>query len=141
MPHPHIEKTYQTTINTSVSKLWNALIDPAQVKQYFFGTQQESSFIVGSPITWQGEFDGKTYLDKGVILDFQPEKRLAYSYLSSWSQMEDIPENFLTVSFDFRAAKNHSVLSIHFTSYDEARAEQSEKSWEMIVNQLKALVE
>ncbi|OYU84823.1 MAG: ATPase [Flavobacterium sp. BFFFF2] len=141
MPHPHIEKTYQTIINTSVSKLWNALIDPDQVKQYFFGTQQASSFAVGSPITWQGEFDGKTYLDKGVILDFQPEKRLAYSYISSWIVMEDIPENYLTVCFSIQPTEDHVVLLIRFTSYDEARAEQSEKSWEMIVNQLKALVE
>ena len=56
------------TINASVDAVWQALTDPALVKRYLHGTNMETSWKVGGPITWKGEWKGKAYADKGTVL-------------------------------------------------------------------------
>ena len=51
-------------INAPAAQVWKALTDPAIIKQYFFGTNVETDWKKGSPITWTGEWEGKTYQDK-----------------------------------------------------------------------------
>jgi uncharacterized protein YndB with AHSA1/START domain len=48
-----------TTINASISKVWEALITPSIIKQYFFGTDAISDWKVGSPLIFKGEWQGK----------------------------------------------------------------------------------
>ncbi len=62
------------TINAPVNKIWQALTDPAQIKEYLFGTNTVSDWKKGSPITYEGELEGKKYQDKGTIIDIIPEK-------------------------------------------------------------------
>ncbi|MFY8036896.1 MAG: SRPBCC domain-containing protein, partial [Cyclobacteriaceae bacterium] len=46
-------------INASSQKVWTALTDPEMVKQYFFGTKLQTTWKVGDPITFSGEWEGK----------------------------------------------------------------------------------
>ena len=62
---------------TRLSAVWNALVDPAIIKQYMFGTTVTSDWKEGSPIVWKGEWQGKPYEDKGVILRMQPHASAA----------------------------------------------------------------
>ena len=39
-----------------------------------FGTDAVSDWKEGSPITWKGEWEGKHYEDRGVILRLEPER-------------------------------------------------------------------
>jgi uncharacterized protein YndB with AHSA1/START domain len=55
-------------INAPTSKVWDALVNPEMIKQYMFGTNAISDWKKGSPIVFKGEWQGKTYEDKGVIL-------------------------------------------------------------------------
>ena len=57
-----------TTIDAPVLMVWKALVTSETIKQYMVGTTVVSDWIVGSPITWSGEWQGKAYEDKGVIL-------------------------------------------------------------------------
>ena len=57
--------TAQTEIDASPDKVWDALTDPDQIKQYMFGSQVETDWRPGSPIVWKGEYEGKQYEDKG----------------------------------------------------------------------------
>ena len=72
----------ETTINASADKVWNALTDPELIKKYMFGTTVISDWKEGSKIIWKGEWEGKTYEDKGKILRFEPKKNLQYSHFS-----------------------------------------------------------
>src|SRR3954469_7535555 len=90
------------TINAPAQKVWQALTDPAIVKQYFFGTNVQSDWEKGSPITWTGEWQGKQYQDKGTILDITPGKYVKYSYWSSMGGTEDKLENYQNVSYDLK---------------------------------------
>jgi uncharacterized protein YndB with AHSA1/START domain len=133
--------SYNTTIKASVEKVWNALTVPEIVKQYFFGTNQASTYKPGDAITWDGEYEGQKYLDKGEILECEPLKKLSYSYLSSWSGKEDKPENYLMVKYDLLAIDSGTKLTVTFSSYDAERAKHSENSWATIIDGLKKIVE
>lgn len=50
---------YKTTINAPLEKVWKALTEPEIVKQYFFGTDLVTDWKVGSPIIFQGEWEGQ----------------------------------------------------------------------------------
>lgn len=133
--------SYKTTINAPIQKVWEALTVPEIVKQYFFGANQQSTYKVGDPITWDGEFQGQKYLDKGEIIECEPMKKLSYSYLSSWSGKEDKPENYLLVKYNLSAIENETELTITFSSYDEELAKHSEGNWASVIDGLKKIVE
>ena len=86
---------YQTIIKAPIEKVWDALVNPEIVKQYFFGSTQETDWKIGSQIVWTGEYDGTKYVEKGKVIEFIPNQKLSYSYLSSWSGLEDKEENYL----------------------------------------------
>ena len=133
--------TYKTTIKAPVEKVWEALTDPAIVKQYFFGSDQVTDWQVGSPILWTGEYEGTQYTDKGTVLEFIPHERLSFSYLSSWSGLEDLPENYLRVTYEVQPAEEGTLLSITQSNYNEEKARHSEQNWAIVTEGLKKLVE
>ena len=47
---------------------------------------------MGSPLIFQGEWEGKSYQDKGNILASEPGKLLQYNYWSGFSGLEDVEE-------------------------------------------------
>jgi len=49
-----------TTVNAPASKVWDALTNPAIIKQYMLGTQVTSDWKVGSSIVYKGEWQGKS---------------------------------------------------------------------------------
>src|SRR5947207_2212477 len=81
-------------LNAPVDKVWDALTNPALIKQYLFGTNVAATWDVGSPITWSGEWEGRSYTDKGTVLKADHGKVLQYSYFSSLSGKPDLPENY-----------------------------------------------
>jgi uncharacterized protein YndB with AHSA1/START domain len=133
--------SYTKTINAPIEKVWDALTAPEIVKQYFYGTNQQSTYKVGDPITWDGEYKGQKYLDKGEILECEPFGKLSYSYLSSWSGKEDKPENYLLVAYSLLSKETGTELTITFSSYDEGQSKRSEGDWAMIIDELKKVVE
>jgi hypothetical protein len=42
--------------------------DPERIKEYYLGAEVQTDWQVGSPITFKGEWEGKSYEDKGEIL-------------------------------------------------------------------------
>jgi uncharacterized protein YndB with AHSA1/START domain len=131
-----------TSIHASTEKVWDALTNPEIVKQYFFGTNQQSDWKPGSDITWTGQWEGKAYKDKGKILDIIPGKRLQYTYYSSMSGEEDKPENYRTVTFELSGSGNSTELTItqDNNKSEESRA-HSEQNWNMILDAMKKLLE
>ncbi len=87
-------------INVPVSKARQALVDPKLIKSYLFGTDAKSDWKKGSKITYTGEWQGEQYVDKGEIIEIEPEKKLHTTYLSGNSGMEDKPENYANVIYE-----------------------------------------
>lgn len=124
------------------SKVWNAFIEPEQIKKYFFGTETKSTWKVGSPITFSGVWEGKSYLDKGTVLQFEPEKMLKYNYWSSFSGTDDVPENYANITYEVEEKDGKTIVTVtqDGLASEEARA-HSEQNWLMILNNMKTLVE
>src|SRR5687767_4753808 len=92
--------TATVDIAATSERVWAALTDPVQIKQFMMGSQVETDWRVGSPITWKGEFEGKTYEDRGEIVAFEPGRKLAMTHFSPLSGDEDTPENYHNVVFE-----------------------------------------
>jgi uncharacterized protein YndB with AHSA1/START domain len=131
-----------TTIQAPVAKVWDALVTPATIKQYMFGTTVVSDFKKGSPITWKGEWQGKKYEDKGVILDLQPKRKLAYSHFSPLSGLPEKPENFHNVTIELVDKGKQTLVSLsQDNNADEKERDHSQKNWEMMLSGLKKVLE
>jgi uncharacterized protein YndB with AHSA1/START domain len=131
-----------TTIDAPAGKVWNALTNPAMIKQYMFGTTVKSDWKKGSAITFKGEWQGKKYEDKGVILDIEPQRKLRYSHFSPLSGLPDKPENYHNVTIELSANGKQTVVSLaQDNSKTEEEREHSEKNWGMMLMSLKKLLE
>lgn len=129
-------------INVPVAKVWNALINPDLIKQYFFGTNAISDWKVGSQLIFRGEWEGKTYEDKGTIQEITPNKLLRYNYLSSMSGLEDLPENYANITYELSEANETTTLSITQDNVANEKArEHSEQNWNYVLNNMKELLE
>lgn len=141
MKNDHIAKA-SLFINASPEEVWKALTTPELIKKYFFGTTAISDWKVGSKLEWKGVWEGKEYLDKGVILKSGPPSRFQYTYLSSMSGMEDIPENYANVNYELESRNGGTQLTIIQTgNADEKSKEHSEQNWMMVFNGMKEMLE
>jgi uncharacterized protein YndB with AHSA1/START domain len=130
------------TINATPERVWKALTDPAEIKQYLFGTNTTSDWKKGSPITYKGEWEGKSYEDKGKIIDIRPGELLHTTYLSSMSGKEDKPENYANVIYRITRSGNQTILTItQDNNADEKSRDHSQQNWNMVLQGLKKLVE
>lgn len=141
MPDYLIAKA-ETKINAPIDTVWDALIDPNTIKKYMFGTTVTSDWKKGSSISWKGEWQGKAYEDKGRILDIVPGKKLSYSHFSPLSGLQDVPENYHTVTIDLGRKDNQTLVSLTQDKNEtEQDKEHSQKNWTMMLESLKKLLE
>jgi len=129
-------------INNTVARAWQALTDPALIKEYLFGTTVTSDWKLGSNITYTGEWEGKSYEDKGQIIDVIPFKRLHTTYWSGMSGKPDIPENYVNVVYDVEPDDDGVVVTITQDGIDnEAGVEHMKKNWGMVLDGMKKVLE
>jgi uncharacterized protein YndB with AHSA1/START domain len=131
-----------TKIDAPPAKVWDALVKPELIQKYMFGATVVSDWKVGSPIVWKGEWQGKKYEDKGVILEMQPQKRLRYSHFSPLSGLPEKPENFHHVTIELAPDGRQTAvqLSQDNNPTDEGR-KQSEENWKKMLAGLKDVAE
>jgi uncharacterized protein YndB with AHSA1/START domain len=111
-------------------KVWDALINRELIQQYMFGTHVVSDWKEGSPIIWKGEWKGKYYEDRGIILRLKPERILQYSYFSPLSGLSDLPENYHTVTFELSTEGEYTVVSMNQENNPTEQArDHSQKNW------------
>jgi len=130
-------------IRAPAAAVWDALTKPNLVQQYMHGTTLHSDWKIGSPITWSGEWNGKPYQDKGVILACEPGKRVSYTHWSSMGGSADVPENYHTVTFELSEAAGQTTLALtqsNNPSQEEAD-QMARNNWGPMLQALKAVVE
>ncbi len=128
-------------VSASTANVWKALTDPGLIKEYFFGTNVDTDWRPGSPIFFRGSWEGKTYEDKGVILETVIEKRLSYTYWSSMSGVPDAPENYKTVTFELSQEGAQTLLKLNQSNSDEKSQAHSTENWQMVLDGLKKVAE
>ncbi|MCW3085472.1 MAG: hypothetical protein JWP12_2838 [Bacteroidetes bacterium] len=130
------------SIDASVEKVWEALTTPKLIKKYFFGTDTHTDWKPGSKITFTGEWEGKSYEDKGTIISVEKNKMIKYNYWSEMSGIEDKPENYVTITYELAKDDDKTKLTITQENIpDEKMKEHSIENWKKVMSNLKELVE
>jgi uncharacterized protein YndB with AHSA1/START domain len=131
------------TINASAEAVWQALTDPELVKRYLHGTNMETDWNVGGPITWRGEWKGQSYEDKGTVLEVEPNERLKNTHWSPMGGSEDKPENYHTVTYELAEQDGKTILTLRQdnNASQEVADNMAENNWGPVLEGLKAVVE
>ncbi len=129
-------------INAEPAIVWDALTNPAKVKQYFFGTKLETDWEVGSPVKFSGEYEGKKYADKGTVLTNDHLHLLQYTYWSSMGGVEDNAENYVTISYRLTSKGASTLLEVSQENIpDQKGRKHSEENWGKVLVSLKDFIE
>ncbi len=132
----------ETEIEAPPSRVWEALTDPDQIKEYMFGSEVETSWEMGSPITWNGEYEGRPYQDKGEVLSYDEPRKLSVTHYSPLAGQEDKPENYHTLVYTLDEHNGGTRVSLtQDNCADEQEAEQFSANWQQMLDGLKAHVE
>ena len=116
------------SVNAPVDKVWEALTNPEIIKQYMFGTAVISDWKEGSQIVWKGEWQGKKYEDRGMILKLEHERLIQYSHLSPLLGKPDLPENYHIVTVELVSNGMETIISLsQDNNENEMVREHSEK--------------
>jgi len=130
------------TINVPIGKVWDALVNPEKINKYMFGTNAVSDWKEGSSIIWKGEWEGKKYEDKGVILKLEPGNMIQYSHFSPLTGQPDMPENYHIVTIElFGKGKQTLVSLLQDNNATEEAREHSENNWNMMLGGMKKFLE
>ncbi len=118
-------------------QVWRALTDPVLVKEYFHGTTVTTDWQQGSAITYSGEWEGKPYEDKGIVLEVDEPRLLVTSFYSPMSGLPDVPENYQTVSYAIEPVEGGCRVTVtqDNNASDEAAAHSS-SNWQLILDGL-----
>jgi uncharacterized protein YndB with AHSA1/START domain len=84
------EFVYVTYIETTPEKLWLALTDGDFTERYWFGARLKSDWKVGS--TFEMLRGDGTVSDAGKVVEYDPPRRLAYTFVNlSDKYKDDLP--------------------------------------------------
>jgi len=130
------------SIDAPAADVWKALTTPELVSQYLMGTTVTTDWKEGSPITYEGTYNGKSYHDKGVIKKAEPGKLLQSTYWSSAGGKEDKPENYNLVTYRLSENDGQTVVTL---TQDNVQSEKEKEhvtgNWNAVLQKLKEVVE
>jgi uncharacterized protein YndB with AHSA1/START domain len=149
MPQPLLIQN-TITIKAPASKVWDALVNPEQTKKYMFGCETFSDWKPTSLLEWKATYEGKEMVFvTGHIVSIEPEKLLVYTVFDPNSTMENIPENYLTVTYELTETNSQTILNV--TQGDYSKVAEGERrynesynngeGWNPILAAIKSLLE
>ena len=83
--------TAEIDVAAAPDRVWAALTEPEQIAAYMEGSRVETTWEVGSPITWDGEYQGREYQDKGEVLTYDEPHVLSVTHYSPMMGQPDLP--------------------------------------------------
>jgi uncharacterized protein YndB with AHSA1/START domain len=93
-------------------------------------------------IVFEGEWDGKSYHDKGTVMEVRKNEKIKYDYWSSMSGIEDKPENYVIITYELFEDGDVTTLVVTQENIpDDERKEHSIENWKMVLQELKKMLE
>jgi uncharacterized protein YndB with AHSA1/START domain len=124
----------ETNIAATPDRVWAALIQPDEIAVYMWGSRVEASWEIGSPVTWNGEYDGKAYRDRGKVLAYDEPHVLSVTHYSPLMGQADEPKNYHTLVYTLAADGDR--IRVRLTQEgcdDEAQAASFGANWQCTI--------
>ncbi|WP_052573714.1 SRPBCC domain-containing protein [Haloferula sp. BvORR071] len=127
---------YVSQIRTTPAKLWEALTNNEFIRQYWFGSENHSTWKEGDPI--EGLSDEGQLEWKGTILKSVPESEVVFSF----DHLAEEPPSRVTFKIDPQAAGMVQLTITHdeFQEVSPIR-DRVKNGWPKIVEGIKSLLE
>lgn len=131
---------YVAFIRTTPEKLWSALTDPDQMREYWFGMRIESEWKKGAE--WRMLFPDGRVGDTGEILEFNPPKRMRLKWRNEYRpELKAEGVSLCTMELDPVGATVRLTIT-HSIEYPESKFIQAVSGgWPKIISNLKSLLE
>jgi len=132
----------KVSINAPLEKVWEALVKPEIIQKYMHGSKVVTDWKIGSPISWQGEYNGKPYEDKGKVLQFEENKIMQVTHFSPLMGQPDIPENYHTLTMMVEPEDAGTKLSLtQDKNASEDEVKHTTAFWQEMLETIKKLLE
>jgi uncharacterized protein YndB with AHSA1/START domain len=127
-------------LHATPAAVWDALTQPEQTKQYFFGCEALSDWTVGSKLDYQCDFNGtKLTVVTGEILAIDPPR---YLEVTCRGVQDGVEGSETIATYTLTATEGGTRLDITQGEFeDDASSGQHEASWDQVLGALKVFVE
>ncbi|MGZ6546101.1 MAG: SRPBCC family protein [Actinomycetota bacterium] len=124
------------------ARVWEGLTNPEIIKKYMFGADVACDWREGSPLVIRGEWDGKPFEDKGMVVRVVEGRLLEYTHFSPASGVEDLPENYHTITVDLAEDGDRTVVSLaQDNNATEDERDRSASMWTTMLGTLRDVLE
>ena len=138
MSEDHVARA-TVEIPAPAATVWDTLVDPEGT--WMLGARVTSTYVVGVPITFDGEWDGKPFQDHGEILEVDRPRRLRYTHWSPLSGQPDVPENYHHLTFTFDERDGSTDVTLEQDGNGSAQeAAHATANWEQVLRALRDAV-
>jgi uncharacterized protein YndB with AHSA1/START domain len=132
-------------VGSAPHKLWEALTVPHLMIEWMAGPEMQLEIVtewkVGGPVIIKG-FHHVKFENRGVVLAFEPERKLSYSHLSSVSNLPDRPENYTVITFVLTPVEGGTLLTLTLKNFpDEIIRKHMELYWKPTLQILQRFAE
>lgn len=134
--------TTEVEISASPAKVWAALTEPEQIREYLFGAEVNTTWKPGTQVVWRGQYDDERFEDRGNVLEFEPEQRLSFTHYSPHSGKDDRPENYVQITLTLHDEGERTRVTLEQDNNPDDRAVLHAKhNWGEVLEHLKRHVE
>ncbi len=136
-----VDKTI--VVDCSKEKLWKLLTESEYTKLYMFNCEVDTTWKVGDPILWSGEFHGYVANQKGTVLVFEPFDKITYTTFDPNFGLADEEQNYIHVTYELSSDGDKTQLLIHNETFDgsEERIAHVAQGWDMVMGLIKSVAE
>jgi len=108
-------------IHAPLQKVWAAMTESEYTRKYMFNCSVETDWKVGSPVVWKMLHEGQEIIPvKGSVHAIDPGHSLTYTVIDPNVGMEDIPENYLYVTYELSEEGGATRLTVTQGGYEHA---------------------
>ena len=87
------------TIYANIEKVWDTLTQAEFIKLWQYGSKLQTTWEIGTGIKFITEWEGKTFEQWGIVLEYNPPLKLRYSLFAPRPDLEDKPENYFEMIY------------------------------------------
>ncbi len=137
----------ETEINASIEDCWKAITNSKYIREYMFGSEVESEWKVGQPITYFMVNEGQRVdMVYGNVEEIDPPYRLKHTLIPAQATYEHDADNHIYCEYILENKDGKTNLKINQGGFEgavegENRYESAKRGWEAVLPKLKEVAE